>query len=245
MKWFTKSPKALPDRRSDAEILRAYESNENISREECRVLYTLVDDPWDLGSALHYESYARLIALADKYVDWQQIDWIVDYGSGVGTFTKALKDAHPHIKSLGVDFDTAREAADRRFGAQLFDHYYEMNSKTTEYDLLEHPFPNLGIERPCICFINSTYYVFKEQRRRKRIDHFARLVQKFEKLARAPEARYMLVGAGHTDRAAVDAIDRLGPELVHLSRDLELTSRIEQFNTELHTRIWKRETSKK
>lgn len=240
MKWFKKSAKAVPAIRSDAEIIRAYENNENISREECRILYDLVDDPWDLGSALHYESYARLIELADKYVDWQATDWIVDYGSGVGTFTKALKDAYPHIKSLGVDFDTARQAADRRFGANLFDHYYEMDGSTTEYDLLQHRFSDLGIERLCICFINSTYYVFKEQRRRRRIDHLARLVRHFEQLAHAPESRYMLVSASHTDRAAVDAIDRLGPELVYLSREMQLASRIEQFNAELHTRIWQR-----
>ena len=245
MTWFKKSPKPEIAPRANDEIVRAYENNENISREECRILYTLVDDPWDLGSSLHYESYARLVALADKYVDWHEVDWVLDYGSGIGTFTKALKDAYPHIKSLGIDFDTARRAADRRFGVDLFDHYYEMDASTTEYDLLRHRFPELGIQRLCICFINSTYYVFKEQRRRSRIDHFTRLCRRFEQLARTRETRYMLVSASHTDRAAVDAIDRLDPELLHLSRELRVASRIEQFNAELHTRIWRHQSSSK
>lgn len=240
MKWFRKSAKpTLPPRAHD-EIIRAYENNQEITREECRILYELVDDPWDLGSELHYRSYADLIAVADKYVDWNSINWVVDYGSGIGTFTKALKDAHPHIKSIGVDFDTARAAADRRFGSDLFDYYYEMDAKTTEYDLLRAELPDLDIDRLCICFINSTYYVFQEQRRRKRIEHLARLVERFERMARAKDSRYLLVTANHTDRAAVDAIDRTKAELVYLSRDLTLASRIDQFNAELHTRIWAR-----
>lgn len=238
MNLFRKPAKPTPPPRPGNEIVRAYENNEEITREECRILYQLVDDPWDLGSDLHYQSYARMIAVADKYVDWRNIDWVVDYGSGIGTFTRALKDAHPHIKSIGVDFDTARAAADKRFGADLFDYYYEMNAQITEYDLLRDTLPDLDVNRLCICFINSTYYVFTEQRRRKRIEHLSRLVSRFEQLAKSDALRYMLVTANHTDRAAVDAINRRGSELVYMSRDLELDSRIDQFNAELHTRIW-------
>lgn len=238
MNLFRKSAKPTPAPRPAKEIVRAYENNENITREECRVLYELVDDPWDLGSELHYQSYARLIAVADKYIDWVNIDWVLDYGSGVGTFTKALKDAYPHIKSIGVDFDRARTAANKRFGTGLFDHYYEMNATITEYDLLRDGLPDLDINRLCICFINSTYYVFTEQRRRKRIEHLSRLIARFEERAKAESLRYMLVTANNTDRAAVDAINKRNAELVYLSRDLELASHIDQFNSELHTRIW-------
>jgi hypothetical protein len=176
MNLFRKPAKPTPPPRPGDEIVHAYENNENITREECRVLYELVDDPWDLGSELHYQSYARLIAVADKYIDWANIDWVLDYGSGVGTFTRALKDAYPHIKSIGVDFDRALTAANKRFGADLFDHYYEMNATITEYDLLRDGLPDLDVNRLCICFINSTFYVFKEQRRRKRIEHLSRLI---------------------------------------------------------------------
>jgi SAM-dependent methyltransferase len=164
--------------------------------------------PWDLGSELHYQSYARLIAVADKYIDSANIDWVLDYGSGVGTFTRALKDAYPHIKSIGVDFDRARTAANKRFGANLFDHYYEMNAQVTEYDLLRDGLPDLDINRLCICFINSTYYVFTEQRRGKRIEHLSRLISRFEERAKAESLRYMLATANNTDRAAVDAINK-------------------------------------
>lgn len=239
MTWFQRAPRPAAPPRSDNDILRAYENNGEVTRDECRILYRLVDDPWDLGSDSHYRSCAQIIALADKYVDWQQIDWILDYGSGIGTFTRALKDAHPHIKSFGVDFDTAREAAEKRFGTGLFDHFFEMTPRITEYDLLDHSLTDLSIECMCLCFINSSYYVFKEQRRRKRIDHLARLMRKFEKLAHKNESRYLLVSSNHTDRAAVDAIDRVGPELVYLSRELELASRVAQFNSQLHTRIWR------
>jgi len=238
MSIFGKSAKPTSPPRSSDAIVHAYENNENITREECRLLYKLVDDPWDLGSKLHYHSYARLIAATDKYVDWQNIDWIVDYGSGIGTFTRALKDAYPHIKSIGIDFDTARVAADKRFGTNLFDYYYEMNAQITEYDLLRDELPDLDIGRLCICFINSTYYVFTEQRRRKRIEHLSRLVSRFEQLAHSSLVRYMLVTANHTDRAALDAINSRDAELIYLTRDLELDSRIDQFNAELHTRIW-------
>lgn len=238
MNLFRKQAKPTPPPRADNEIVRAYENNENITREECRILYDLVDDPWDLGSVVHYRSYARLIAVADKYVDWTNIDWVLDYGSGVGTFTRALKDAYPHIKSIGVDFDKARTAANKRFGADLFDHYYEMNADITEYDLLRDGLPERDLGRLCICFINSTYYVFTEQRRRKRIEHLSRLIARFEERANGESLRYMLVTANNTDRAAVDAIENHNAELVYLSRDLELASRIDQFNSELHTRIW-------
>ena len=238
MNFFRKPAKPTPPPRPDADIVRAYKNNENITRQECRILYELVDDPWDLGSELHYQSYARLIAVADKYVDWANTDWVLDYGSGVGTFTKALKDAYPHIKSIGIDFDRARTAANKRFGVGLFDHYYEMNAQITEYDLLRDGLPDIDLNRLCICFINSTYYVFTEQRRRQRIKHLSRLIARFEERANAESLRYMLVTANNTDRAAVDAIEKRDAKLVYLSRDLELASRIDQFNSELHTRIW-------
>ena len=240
MRLFRKRAKPTPAPRASAEIIRAYENNENITRDECRILYDLVDDPWDLGSQTHYESYARLIEVTDKYIDWANIDWVVDYGSGVGTFTKALKDAHPHIRSLGIDFDRARETADRRFGSDLFDAFYEMTPGISEYDLMRDGLPDIDLARTCICFINSTYYVFTEQRRRQRIDHMSRLMARFEARAQADAVKYLLVTANNTDRAAVDAIDKRGAELVYLSRDLELASRIAQFNSQLHTRVWRR-----
>lgn len=238
MSLFRKPAKPTPPPRPEREILRAYENNENITREECRILYDLVEDPWDLGSEVHYRSYARLIEVADKYVDWANTDWILDYGSGIGTFTKALKDTYPHIKSLGIDFDKARTAADKRFGADLFDQFYKLNARVTEYNLMRDGLPAIDLDRLCVCFINSTYYVFTEQRRRQRIAHLSKLISRFEERARADAVRYLLVTANNTDQAAVDAINNRGAELVYLSRDIELASRIEQFNSELHTRIW-------
>lgn len=238
MRIFRKPAKPTPPPRGNDDIIRAYENNQELTREECRILYELVDDPWDLGSDLHYRSYQRLITVADKYVEWQDIDWIVDYGCGVGTFTKALKDMYPHIKSIGVDFDAARAASSKHFGTDLFDYFYEMNASVTEYDLLRYKLPDLGIGRLCICFINSTFYVFKEQRRRKRIEHLSRLIERFEQKASSGNTSYLLATANQTDRAAVDAIDQHNPELVHLSRELTLDSRIDQFNSQLHTRIW-------
>lgn len=238
MSLFRKPAKPTPPARSNGEILRAYENNENITREECRILYDLVEDPWDLGSEVHYRSYARLIEVTAKYVDWANTDWVLDYGSGVGTFTRALKDAYPHIKSIGIDFDKARAAADRRFGKDLFDRYYEMNAHVSEYELVRTGLPDMDLGRLCVCFINSTYYMFTEQRRRQRIAHFSRLLSCFEARAQSDATRYLLVTANNTDRAAVDAINTRGAELVYLSRDLELASRVEQFNSELHTRVW-------
>lgn len=240
MKWLRKRTTPAPSLRSNDEILHAYHNNNEVTRDECRALYDLVDDPWDLGSSTHYESFARLIKVTDKYIDWKNTDWIVDYGSGVGTFTKALKDAYPHIKSIGIDFDIANTAAETRYGDNLFDYYYSMDTATTEYDLLEYDFPNLDIHRMCICFINSSYYVFKDQRRRKRIQHLMRLIRRFEGLAQTDDLKYLLVSAECIDRAAIDAITQLGPDLAYLSRDLTLASRIDQFNSELDTRIWTR-----
>ena len=102
MRLFRKRAKPTPAPRASDEIIRAYENNENLTRDECRILYDLVEDPWDLGSQTHYESYARLIEVTDKYIDWANIDWIVDYGSGVGTFTKALKDASINIRHVAA-----------------------------------------------------------------------------------------------------------------------------------------------
>lgn len=241
MRLFRKKAKPTPAPRSNEQLLLAYENNESITREECRILYELVDDPWDLGSELHYQSYKKLIDVADKYIGWQHIDWIIDYGCGVGTFTKALKDAHPHVKSIGVDFDLARTAAERRFGAGLFDYFYEMDATVTEYELLhDKGLPDLDRGQLCICLINSTFYLFKEQRRRRRTDHLAQLFRKLENMENSGKTSYILANANHTDRSAVEAIDRLGPELVYLSQELRLKSRVNQFNSPLHTRIWTR-----
>lgn len=238
MKWFKRSTPTSGDPRQAEQILEAYENNQDISRDECRILYDLVDDPWDLGSNVNYESYTRFLRACDKYVDWQQIDWIIDYGSGIGTFTRALKDLHPHIKSMGIDFDTALQAAERRFGAGIFDHYFAMNRDINEYDLLAHRFPDLDIDRLCICFFNSVNYVFKDQKNKHRPAYLARLIRQFEGLARKPAYKYLIASSNFFDRGAARAMDRADCELIYLSRDLGLDSRISDFQAELHTRIW-------
>ena len=238
MKWIPRRARKPAAPRSNDEILAAYENNRDISRDECRVLYELIDDPWDLGSRVNYDSYVQFLKACDKYVDWPSIDWIVDYGSGIGTFSRALKDLYPHIRSMGVDFDTARVAAEKRFGADIFDAYYAMDRHTNEYDLLNAKLPALDAERLCICFFNSVNYVFKDQKKKKRPAHLDRLIRKFETLAQASEHRYLIASSNFFDEGAAAAMDRSDCELVYLSRDLGLESRIADFQAELHTRIW-------
>jgi|GEM_PF-3478281 len=238
MKWLNSSKRDDSGPRPPEQILHAYENNQDISRDECRVLYDLVEDPWDLGSNVNYDSYIHFLRACDKYVDWQQIDWVIDYGSGIGTFTRALKDLHPHIKSMGVDFDTALQAAERRFGAGIFDHYFAMDREINEYDLLAHRFPDLDIGRLCICFFNSVNYVFKDQSKKRRPRYLSRLVRQFESLSSQSAHKYLIASSNFFDRGAAKAMDRSDCELIYMSRDLGLNSRIEDFQAELHTRIW-------
>lgn len=226
--------------RSNDDILDAYRNNRDISRDECRVLYDLIDDPWDLGSELNHRCYLDVVQRLDKYIDWQSIDWIVDYGSGIGTFTRAVKDINPHIRSMGVDFDTARVAAEKRFGADIFDHHFDMSASVNEHDLLKHRFPNLDIDRLCICFFNSVNYVFKDLKKRKRTRRLSQLIRHFEKLSHQPTRRYLIASSNFFDRGAAEALDhRRDLELNYLSRDLTLDSEIPDFKAELHTRVWK------
>ncbi|RJS94692.1 class I SAM-dependent methyltransferase [Salinisphaera sp. Q1T1-3] len=226
--------------RNPDQILDAYRNNRDITRDECRQLYELVDDPWGLGSSINHHSYLDVVARLDKYIRWEEIDWIVDYGSGIGTFTRAVKDRHPHIKSLAVDFDTAHEAARRRFGADIFDHQFGMNTEINEHDLINHTFPDLDIDRLCICFFNSINYVFKDLKKRKRPKALSRLVRHFEGLARQPDTRYLIASSNFFDSGANQAMQRRDLELIYLSRDLELDNEEPDFKAELHTRVWQR-----
>lgn len=225
--------------RSAEQLLDAYNGNQDVDRDECRRLYDLVDDPWGLGSALNYSCYTDIVRRLNKYMHWRDIDWIIDYGAGIGTFTRAVKDEYPHIKSLGIDFDTAQAAAERRFGSDIFDHFFAMDRDTNEYDLLRHRFPYLSISRLGICFINSSNYVFKDLKKRKRIRALSRLISHLEHLASQKDCCYLLASSNFSDKGAIQAIESRDRHLVYLSRDLELDSEIPDFKAELHTRVWR------
>ncbi|MES1940346.1 hypothetical protein T5B8_08889 [Salinisphaera sp. T5B8] len=226
--------------RPNADILDAYHNNRDISRDECRLLYTLVDDPWDLGSEINYAAYVDFLVYCDPYIDWNAIDWIVDYGSGVGTFTKAVKACYPHIKSIGIDFDTARHAAEKRFGARLFDYYYAMDVDTNEYDLLRERLPKLDSERLCTCFFNSVNYLFRDQKKKSREKKLLKLVKRLEKLSTGRSYKYLVANSNFFYPPIDKVMQKHGCELVHHSNDYMLDSRVDRFKAVLHTRIWQK-----
>lgn len=174
--------------RTDEAILDSYNKGRTVSTQDIARLYQLLPDPWNLASEEHYQSCLEIATkLTPAYI--KQFATVVDFGCGAGCLGEAFRDIGHTGCRVGID------AFDTRAVIESSLHYRDPSGNTPyhefwntdEYTTCSNPAPQ-GLQQGnlLLCFMNSSYYLFKEKEKiralgvKTRAEAFVTLIEKFK-----------------------------------------------------------------
>lgn len=219
--------------RSDDQILYAYNNNKHIEGLEIRHLYELVGDPWNYLSTENVSSMDEYIELLSKSINFSELDTVVDYGCGIGVFSYRLKLKYPHLKIIGVDFDTAFAQSETLIEEKIFDDKYVLDEKSTEFSLLTLPIRE-GNGRTLVNFLNSSYYLFLTEDSETIESNLATLMTN---LGGSQLQTVIISNSGFSYPRANAACKRLGMSS-RAAQECKLDNSNPKFSTSLYIKIW-------
>lgn len=147
---------------SDEQIVQNYLTNGHLTSDNIRRLYGLVKDPWNFNSEENVKDMDRLVEILETEIDFNHLDYFIDYGCGTGVLLRAVKSKYPHIKTVGIDF---KEALEHDLNiSKYIDHPVKLENGETEQSFIDKT-KKMGYwitdsNKIAFCSLNALYYLF-------------------------------------------------------------------------------------
>lgn len=179
--------------RNDNDILNAYLTNQTLTSQECRKLYSMVNDPWNRGTDQAREYFFDFCKELNQHIDLSTINFVIDFGCGVGSLSTMIRPfAHPKCRIMGFDFPEVMIRSNQINQGSSFDYPCQIESEFEFLNTTNEPiwWPDNAL----ILFSYSAWYPFSEMEynSQEQIDNLSLLVNKLSNYFHARFNTYIM-----------------------------------------------------